>query len=506
MSQEVFTGTEGTQATKGTNGQQSEGVNRLNVEDASHRNGDNYGKNGAAERASSPVSSPQIPSESGQALERVESPSVDGSGVVRTPHPTSAPGERVDGKRLLDELEGVMKRFVVLPQFAAETLALWVVHTHAFELRDVSTYLGIESPEKRCGKTTLLGVLSKLVNRPVAAANISSSAFFRVIEEMKPTLLIDEADTFLRGYEELRGILNAGYTRETAYVIRMQSGPLNGLQGLHQLHEGQVRNSKLEARNKSKTRSSNSQTNGQPQLARFSCWCPKVMAAIGRLPETLADRCIVIRMERKRMDEECERLRNLETGDLRERCARFVRENEEQIARARPRIPEVLHDRAADIWEPLLAIAEAAGGDWSEKARRAADGLTGNAQSRSEIGSLLFDIFGGFAVHGAEKLLSRDLVAWLNRMQERPWMELPGLRSVDGGRRKEATELWLSRQLRPYGVRPKNMRDGERVGKGYVQEEMIEVVRRYVPRYEVEAFKAEAMKRTEESEGPKANR
>jgi hypothetical protein len=187
--------------------------------------------------------------------------------------------------------------------------------------------------------------------------------------------------------------------------------------------------------------------------------------------------------------EECERLRNLDTGDLRERCAQFVKENE----KAHPGLPESLNDRAADIWEPLLAVVELAGGTWPEKARLAADGLTGNAQSRSEIGSLLFDIFGGFAVRGPEKLLSRDLVARLNRMRERPWMDLPGLRFVDGGKRVEVTELWLSRQLRPYGVRPKNMRVGEQVGKGYAHEEMIDVFRRYVPRAEVEAFKAEAI-------------
>src|SRR5215475_13989732 len=131
--------------------------------------------------------------------------------------------EPVDGKALLDELERVLKCYVVLPKWAAETLALWCVHTYAFELRDVGTYIGIESPEKRCGKTTLLGVLRKLVNRPVMAANISSPAFFRVIEETQPTLLIDEADTFLDGNDELRGILNAGYSRETAFVIRVQN-------------------------------------------------------------------------------------------------------------------------------------------------------------------------------------------------------------------------------------------------------------------------------------------
>ena len=84
--------------------------------------------------------------------------------------------EVVDGKELLDELVEVLTRFVVLPKFGAETLALWVLHTYAFELRDVSTYIGIESPEKRCGKTTLLAVLSELVSRPVVAANISSPA------------------------------------------------------------------------------------------------------------------------------------------------------------------------------------------------------------------------------------------------------------------------------------------------------------------------------------------
>jgi len=123
--------------------------------------------------------------------------------------------EPVDGNVLLDELAALLRRFVILPQWAAETVALWILHTYAFQLRDVCTYLGIESPEKRCGKTTLLSVLSELVSRPVVAANISPPAFFRVIEEMQPTLLIDETDTFLRRNDELGGILNAGYKTTT---------------------------------------------------------------------------------------------------------------------------------------------------------------------------------------------------------------------------------------------------------------------------------------------------
>src|SRR5207249_4504427 len=129
--------------------------------------------------------------------------------------------EPVSGSFLLDALRNLLKRCLVLPKWAAETLALWILHTYAFQLRDVTTYIGIESPEKRCGKTTLLTLLSKLVKRPVAAANISSPAFFRVIQEAQPTLLIDEADTFLQGDNELKGILNAGYKVETAFVMRV---------------------------------------------------------------------------------------------------------------------------------------------------------------------------------------------------------------------------------------------------------------------------------------------
>src|SRR5258708_5974248 len=129
--------------------------------------------------------------------------------------------EPVDGNLLLDEIAQALRRVVILPKWAAETLALWILHTYAFLLRGVSTYIGIESPEKQCGKTTLLTVLSQLVSRPEIAANISPPAFFRVIQETRPTLLIDEGDTFLKRNPELRGILNAGYTRETAYVVRV---------------------------------------------------------------------------------------------------------------------------------------------------------------------------------------------------------------------------------------------------------------------------------------------
>src|SRR5436190_2965431 len=163
--------------------------------------------------------------------------------------------EPVDGPALLSELRDTFRNYVVLPRSAPEMLALWTLHTYAFRFRDITTYVGVSSPEKRCGKTTLLGVLGKLVHRPLASANISPPALFRVIEEAEPTLLIDEADTFIQGNDELRGILNAGYSRETAYVVRVSN---------------EIKSDGLEI-------GSGYDSGVTPPavgLARFSCWCP----------------------------------------------------------------------------------------------------------------------------------------------------------------------------------------------------------------------------------------
>lgn len=372
--------------------------------------------------------------------------------------------EPVDGKALLDELVHLLKRFVVLPKWAPEALALWIVHTYAFELRDVSTYLGIESPLPRCGKTTLLSVLSKLARRALTSANISSPAFFRAIQELQPTLLIDEADTFLPGNDELRGILNAGYTRDTAFVMRVASEPQNGdseFFGKSQTSQPKVQNSRL---------------------VTFSCWCPKVIARIGHLPETLADRCVIIRMHRKTPKEACERLRKLDGLPSRRQCARFVLDHAQQIASAQPEIPERLNDRAADIWEPLFALADLAGGDWPGLARQAALSLAASAQENNPIGSLLLDIFLVFTLNNHQRLFTRDLLAGLSEFADRPWMET----------RRELTDMWLAQQLRPYGVRPRTLRINDRVAKGYLFADLEDAFRRYIPKGEIESLMADS--------------
>ena len=340
---------------------------------------------------------------------------------------------------MLTDLRDLIARYVILPELAAETLALWVVHTHAFTLREITTYIGVVSPEKRCGKTTLLELLGFLAHQAVTAANISPSALFRVIHETKPTLIIDEADTFLQARDEMSGILNAGYRKSNAYVMRMA--------------EGKKR---------------------KDALAKYSCWCPKVLAAIGRLPDTLADRCILITMQRKMPAEKCDRMRHLGGAQYRQRCVDFVQQHSAAIANAQPQIPAALNDRAADIWEPLFAIADLAGGDWPALARQAAVKLSGSVDDEMTlIGYFLEDIRSIMLNRTVDRIFSRDIIKALNPRHDRPWEDLR--------RGREINEWWLGRKMNELGIRSRYLRFGEVVGRGYLIQDVEAASHRYVP-------------------------
>jgi Protein of unknown function (DUF3631) len=388
------------------------------------------------------------------------------------------------GSGLLTDLRDVLNRYVVLPEMAAEALALWVVHTYAFTLRQVTTYIGVVSPEKRCGKTTLLELLGLLANRSLTASNISPSALFRVIEHTQPTLLIDEADTFLQGRDELAGILNAGYRKNNSYVVRIAdrkkvgrgvpAEPSTNTPAQPEFAQWTPDPAQHPAIHSSADPSSTSAFSLQPSnFTLYSCWCPKVMAAIGRLPDTLADRCIVITMQRKMSGEKVERMRQLNAADLRKRCAEFVREHSDKIAHAQPDIPSTLNDRAADIWEPLFAIADLAGGEWPELARQAAQKLSASDDDLTLIGYFLKDLRNLMLIKNVQKMLSREIVSALNPMHDRPWEDLR--------RGREINEWWLGWQLRQLGIRTKSFRVGEAVARGYTLADIEGAFRRYVP-------------------------
>jgi len=294
----------------------------------------------------------------------------------------------VDGAKLLAALTQAFRRYIALPPAADIALALWVLHTWTFDAGDISPFMMLVSPTRRCGKTNTLTVLHYLSCRSELASNITGPALFRCIELSRPTLLIDEADTFVRDNEELRGILNAGHTKVGAYVKRTV------------------------------------EINGDHQPRRFSTWAPKAIATIGSLADTLEDRAIVVRLQRKPPGAKVERLRlrdNEWFAALRSQAARWAQDNFDRLVDPDPQIPEALNDRAADNWRPLLAIADLAGGEWPQLARQACLTLSGESPEETLGVMLVADCRPAFG--DDDVIRSADLVAKLCADPERPWAE-----------------------------------------------------------------------------------
>jgi putative DNA primase/helicase len=344
----------------------------------------------------------------------------------------------IDGADLLADLERVFVRYIHLPKGASVELALWTLHAWTADAGDISPFLVLVSPTKRCGKTNLLITLLYLTPRSELASNISSSALFRYIEEIRPTLLIDEADSFVKDDEEMRGILNSGHTKAAAHVIR------------------------------------NVEVNGEHKPRRFSTWAPKAIATIRALADTLEDRAIILTLQRKPKSAKVERLRkrdNSEFAGLRRKALRWANDNFDKLTDPDPEIPEALNDRAADNWRPLLAIADLAGGDWPRKAREAALILSGEDVSAVNV-DLLADIKRAFG--DLDAVTSADLVAALTADPERPWAEWKG--------GKPLTQNNLARLLQSFGIVSETVHPvGRSHAKGYLRVRFEEAWAGYLP-------------------------
>jgi hypothetical protein len=361
------------------------------------------------------------------------------------------------GAEILDSLMRFSRRFVSLtePQARAETL--WVAHTHAMDAADCTPYLSINSAEKQSGKTRLLEVLQLLVPSAWFTGKVTAAVLVRKIHALAPTLLLDESDAAFSGEKEyaeaLRGVLNTGYRRG----------------GCASLCVGQGANMTWQD---------------------FSTFCPKAIAGIGRLPDTVADRSIPVRLKRaRRGDVERFRERDVkgEAGELQAKMAAWAAANIEALKGARPAIPRSLSDRQADVCEPLLGIADLAGGEWPEAARTALVKLCGDAQRADDsIGvKLLADIHsvfyprenGGNPLPVIERIASEELSKALAEMEGRPWAEW-------GKTGKPITKNRLARFLSErYSIGPpKTMRlPDERRLNGYDREWFEESWESYLP-------------------------
>jgi hypothetical protein len=271
----------------------------------------------------------------------------------------------------------------------------------------------------------------------LCASNISSAALFRSIEKWAPTLLIDEADSFATKNDELRGVLNSGHTRQTAFVVRCIGD------------------------------------DSEPR--RFSTWGCKAIAAIGKLPDTVMDRSIEIRLRRALPGEVAEKIRRanaVQFDRLSRQAARWAADNADAIRRAHPVIPDTLSNRTGDNAEPLLVIADLAGFEWGEAARRALTELAGVNADNATVGvALLRDVLAAFVRRGVERLPTKTILEELAGDEVAPWL------TFNRGRPINARQL--SRKLGAFGVCPATIRDGDATYKGYRRDDVAEQADRY---------------------------
>ncbi len=346
----------------------------------------------------------------------------------------------------LSILSEMVRRFIALTVAEADAIALWIVHTHAFGAAQTTPYLAITSAEKRCGKSRLLELLELLVAGPWLTSSVSAAVLYRTIHETHPTLLLDESDATFNGNREfgeaLRGVLNSG-------------------------HRFGGKASRCEPVGKNFVRRD------------FDTFCPKAIAGIGKLPDTVADRSIPIRLRRKPPGTEVARFRRREVepeaAELRSLISAWAEERLDALTEMRPELPESLSDRQQDGAEPLLAIADAAGCEWSDRARAAlVELLTGAvAEDQSERVRLLADIRDVFNSTGRDKLSTNGLLGKLTQDETLPWGEFSNGRPL--------TAIGLARLLKPFGICPGTIRLKNETAKGYLRENFADAWRRYLP-------------------------
>ena len=368
---------------------------------------------------------------------------------------TSAQMPPVELAKVLDSISKFLQRYIVFSSPAQPTaIALWVAHTWALDAFDYTPYLRVDSPEKQCGKSRVLDCLEPITPKAWRTISPSEAVLFREIDRDRPTLLLDETDTlFCNGKddraESLRALLNAGFERKARVPRCVGQGSSFAVQ-------------------------------------HFAVFCAKAFAGIGSLPDTIRDRCILIRLVRKSRDESVERFRKREAeataapiSAALEAWAKCT-ENIAVLRASRPNIPNELSDRQADICEPLLAIADLAGGEWPERSRSALVLLCASEAEDDSLGvKLLSAIRDAFADAKVDRLATKELLECLiNQETDAPWAGWWENDLRNGNTRGPAAKL--ARLLKPFGIHGRGIRltDGT-TPRGYMREGFEDAWRRY---------------------------
>jgi hypothetical protein len=367
-----------------------------------------------------------------------------------SPTGTDGTDKSEDGEAVLDDIADYLARFVSFPSVHAMiAYALWIAHTHLMEAWESTPRFAFLSPEPGSGKTRALAVAEPLVPRPVHAVNCTPAYLFRKVSDPDgaPTIFYDEIDTVFgpkaKDNEDIRGMLNAGH-RKGAMAGRC-------------VVRGKV-----------------------VETEEIPPYCAVALAGLNDLPDTIMTRSIVSRMRRRKPDERVEpwrgRINGPEGAVLGERLARWADAVRQQAVERWPEMPDGIEDRDADVWEPLLAVADLAGARWPAAARAAAVAMVKASKARTpSLGiQLLRDVRRVFEAFGKDQMSTIQLLAELIRLDESPWGVIRKGEPLDS--------RGLASRLRDYGIESKNQRDGYGAQfKGYAVGQFADAWARYLP-------------------------
>jgi hypothetical protein len=345
----------------------------------------------------------------------------------------------------LTETEKLLRRVVILKSDEHYwALTLWIAFCYSIPEFDFAPRLCFWSPEKRCGKSLALEVVAHLLPNPLITSSISSPALFRILDKDKTkVILIDESDTVFgnRGDKEkaeaLRQLLNASF-KVGQSVIRCEPPKF------------------------------------EPK--EFRIFAPIALAGIGTtaIPETVADRAIMVEMRRMLPNEKILEFESDEVEKyfqpVKEKLEAFARSNESRYRDLRPDLPrESLNPRARDLWKPLYKIAECAGEEWIKKVQIASVALS-SGESDPEEASLSLRLLSDLRVvffEYEDRITTKDLIERLRDLEESPWAYL-----------ERFNPSVVARHLKNYGVKPKPFAGGK--VRGYYRKSFEDPWNRYL--------------------------
>lgn len=346
------------------------------------------------------------------------------------PTPAALPGHEV-----LDQVRDFVARFSAFPsEHCAPMLALWYAHTWVADAFYTTPRLILSSPEPGSGKTRVLEIAQHLTREAEMTAGGSAAALVRMVAAGPITILMDEVDAIFgvggTGNEDVRQMLNLGYKR-TATIPKSKGDPATGF-----------------------------------TVERLPIFAPAALAGLaGRMPDTITTRAITIHLRRRRHDERVESYRESKVTraaePIREALSTWATTIGERLVEAEPEMPPGVDDRPAEIWEPLLAIADEAGGHWPQTARNACLHFVNEATAKpvSDGVRLLGDLRALFRARMADRLSTAEILLALHEMDDSPWFDFHG---------KPLNPRTLSAELGTYGVKVKTFKHNGTPTKGYV--------------------------------------